>query len=210
MAVTGSIPAIGICQETVSPASLTKKIGRSTPIRWATSIEDGDIVLTAVRKATKGNPEPEFVLFTVPELQYCERRKDFSLTIMGLSKLWFQGNAQCVPYDFCAWNWDEERYEFYHDDECVAYVKCESFRLTAPEKPEPSGAEYRLASVRFHGSGRTYDYICDLEDVQVGDTVVVAGYDGETEVKVTKLTARRESELGLPVERYKKIIRKSR
>lgn len=45
--------------------------------------------------------------------------------------------------------------------------------------------------------------------MKVGDTVVVEGYDGETEVEVTDIQIRKESELGLPVERYKKIVRKA-
>ena len=43
----------------------------------------------------------------------------------------------------------------------------------------PSGPEYRIVTVQFMASGRTYDYICDLEDVQVGDTVIVKGYSGK-------------------------------
>lgn len=63
--------------------------------------------------------------------------------------------------------------------------------------------------MKFEASGRTYDYICELGDVQPGDSVVVNGYNGETEVTVTKIVTRRESELGLPAVRYKKILRKA-
>ncbi|MGX8688481.1 MAG: hypothetical protein ACSW8K_11860, partial [bacterium] len=62
--------------------------------------------------------------------------------------------------------------------------------------------------VRFHESGRSYDYICDFEDVNVGDVVIVDGYSGETAVEVTEVRIKKESELGLPLERYKKIVRK--
>ena len=41
-----------------------------------------------------------------------------------------------------------------------------------------------------------------------GDFVVVNGYDGEKTVKVVNVTDKYESELGLPIERYKKIVRK--
>ncbi len=57
--------------------------------------------------------------------------------------------------------------------------------------------------------GRTYDYICDFNDVKPGYTVIVEGYNGETKVTVISTAVKKESELGLPVERYKKIIRKA-
>jgi hypothetical protein len=172
---------------------------------------DGSVVLTASRMKTRGkeNGDPEYVLITAPRIQYCQRRRDVSFTLREVSELWFLADAPCVKYDFCDRNEDTERYELYYDEELVAYVKCESYRMFAPSKPEPSGEEYRLASIRFHENGRTYDYICEVADVQVGDTVIVEGYDGETEVTVTKVTTKRASELGLPVERYKKILRKA-
>lgn len=39
--------------------------------------------------------------------------------------------------------------------------------------------------------------------------MIVEGYDGETEVEVTRVIVKRETEFGLPAERYKKIIRKT-
>jgi hypothetical protein len=42
----------------------------------------------------------------------------------------------------------------------------------------------------------------------VGDVVIVNGYNGETAVTVTDVRVKKESELGLPAERYKKILRK--
>ena len=60
----------------------------------------------------------------------------------------------------------------------------------------------------FKPGGRTYDYLCDINGVNVGDKVIVMGYDGETEVEVTSVCTKYESELGLPKNRYKKILRK--
>jgi hypothetical protein len=34
-------------------------------------------------------------------------------------------------------NWDELRYEFYNDDELVAYVNSEWYGMEAAENPEP-------------------------------------------------------------------------
>ena len=82
------------------------------------------------------------------------------------------------------------------------------YRFYGTPKEEPHGPEYRLVSVRFSASGRTYDYISEDSSIQTGDHVIVEGYDGETEVEVIKVAVKRESELGIPVERYKRIVRK--
>ncbi len=72
-----------------------------------------------------------------------------------------------------------------------------------------SGPLLTLVSVSFQPGGRQYDYLCDLKDVQPGDIVVVPGYEGETEVEVLGIYTKYESELGIPPERYKKVIRKA-
>jgi TPR repeat protein len=94
---------------------------------------DGSVVLTASRKKARGQDETDCVLITAPKIGYCQRRKDFSLSLVGLSELWFQSDALCVPYDYCELSWRSGRYEFYHDDELVAYVKCQQYRLLAAD-----------------------------------------------------------------------------
>ena len=166
--------------------------------------------LTAERIRARTKPVHEEILVTIPELRYCERTNKVSYKTDEAAEIWFKDEAPSVRFDFCAWNNTDKRVEFFYDDESVAWVRSEKYRIVGKPAQEATGPEYRLASVRFETSGRTYDYICELDDVQPGDTVVVQGYDGETEVTVTKLVTRRESELGLPVERYKKVLRKAR
>jgi hypothetical protein len=98
---------------------------------------DGSIVLTAARRAARGNEETDYVLLTEPTLRYCERRKDCTRTLIGLSELWFKDDATCVKFDFCEMNWDALRYEFYDGDELVAYVNSEWYRAQAAENSEP-------------------------------------------------------------------------
>jgi len=124
------------------------------------------------------------------------------------TEVWFRDNADTVRYDFCTWNEVESRYEFYYDDVLTAWAKEGNYRFYGRSAPEATGPEYRLITVRFNESGRSYDYICEEENVQPGDTVIVNGYDGKTEVTVVKVTTRRESELPLPADRYKRILRK--
>ncbi len=166
------------------------------------------IELAAERIPTRTAPDPEELLVTIPQLKYCERTLKVSYKADGTAEIWFKDDADRVRYDFCTWNDVDDRVEFYYDDELVAWVRSEKYRIIGKPTEEAEGPEYRIVSVKFEASGRTYDYICELDDVQPGDVVIVNGYNGETEVTVTKIVTRRESELGLPAARYKKILRK--
>ena len=169
---------------------------------------DGHTELAAKRLPTSSVPEPEGILVTIPQLSLCTLTTEVSFTVDDSAVIWFRGKADRIRYDYCEWNAAKDRYEFYYDAKLVAWSKSEEYRLYGNPPEEAHGPEYRLVSVRFGASGRTYDYICDDESVQAGDRVVVEGYDGETEVEVIKVAVRRESELGLPAERYKRILRK--
>lgn len=170
---------------------------------------EGRTELLMERTPTRSVPDPEPILLTIPQLKFCERTLKISLAPDEDAVIWFKDDSQKVKYDCCEWNDVEDRFEFYYDDELTAWVRSEHFRFYGRPAEEPSGPEYRLVSVRFGASGRSYDYICEDPSVQAGDTVIVEGYDGETEVEVIKVMLKRESELGLPVERYKKILRKA-
>jgi TPR repeat protein len=171
--------------------------------------DKGHTELTAKRLPTRSVPEPDCILVTIPELSLCTRTVEVSYTIDDAAQTWFKGDENTVRFDYCEWNDVECRCDFYFDNELAAWSKSEKYRFYGPPAEAPSGPEYRLASVRFSASGRSYDYICEDPSVKPGDTVIVNGYDGETEVEVVNVTTKRESELALPVERYKKIVRKA-
>ena len=52
------------------------------------------------------------------------------------------------------------------------------------------------------------DYLLDIDGVEVGDTVCVMTDQGKTEVIVAAILEKAESELALPINKYKKIIEK--
>ena len=62
--------------------------------------------------------------------------------------------------------------------------------------------------VTFTPGGKQYDYLCDDEDINVGDTVMVNGYHGETEVTVENVRSVPVEDLVLPLEKYKKAAKK--
>ena len=67
--------------------------------------------------------------------------------------------------------------------------------------------EVRLASVRFNThSEKTYDYICSIEDVRVGDKVLVPVKDKETEATVVDAYWVGLPGLPLEIEKYKEVI----
>lgn len=169
---------------------------------------EGRVELTGERIPTRSVPDPEAILLTIPELKLCRRTKTVSYTMDKAAEIWFKDDAERVKYDFCATNADDGQYEFYYDDELVARVKADKYILAAETTDTPSGPEYLIASVCFDAGGRSYDYICEFEDVQPGDVVIVEGYDGETEVTVTKIAVRNGSELSIPAEKYKKVLRR--
>ena len=170
----------------------------------------GHTELIAERLPCRQELYPDHILLTIPQVHFCDLTKRVSLTVDDKAEIWFKDDAREVKYDFCEWSCAYSRYEFYYDEELVAWIRSEFYRFYRSPEEEPYGPEHRLVSVRFDANGRTYDYICEDPEVKAGDRVVVNGYGGETEVTVTDVRVKRESELPLPVERYKKIVRKIR
>ncbi len=161
------------------------------------------------RLDTLSCPEPEMVLINIPELELCERTLQLTINALDLTDIWFQNNSTAVKFDFCYWNDSENRFEFLSDYVMVAWVKADKYRLSKDDSPlQADNTKYRFVSVEFSPGGRRYDYICDIAGVRVGDTVIVNGYEGESEVVVKSIFEKRISELTLPFKRYKKILRK--
>ena len=69
--------------------------------------------------------------------------------------------------------------------------------------------KHRIASVCFSPGGRRYDYLLEIDDVVVGDTVIVMTGSGRTEVTVVDVSEKNESELALPFSCYKRILEKA-
>ena len=109
----------------------------------------------------------------------------------------------------CEWNAAEGRIDFFFDEGQVGWLACDEYRFYNKNKKQPTGQLLKFVSISFQTNGRTYDYLCEIPEVKVGDRIVVLGYDGETEVTVQRVFEKYESELGLPLDRYKKVIRKA-
>ena len=65
-----------------------------------------------------------------------------------------------------------------------------------------------MAAVEFYRGGRQYHYRCEIEGISVGDTVTVQTGYGFKEVRVIDIFTQEKSELLLPLEKYRFILKK--
>ena len=148
------------------------------------------------------------MLITLGQIGYCRLVSGISMNARDLKTSLRGGPLLSFVYDSCVFNEIERRMEFFCGDSHVAWIACDEYRIYNNGKTAPAGRLLTFASVSFCPGGRIYDYLCDIPDVKPGDRVIVAGYDGETEVIVCAVYEKYESELGLPPEKYKKILRR--
>ena len=169
---------------------------------------EGNVTVRVERLPGRDRQKADPILLVYPTIRFCQRVTEMEMTAYDVETSFDLNAEKPVKYDSCEWNYAEDRIDFYYDEERVGWITCEEYRVFKKEEAAPRGERLKLVSVTFQPGGRTYDYLCELSDVKVGDRVVVPGYDGETVVEVLKVYTRYASELGLPIERYKKVIRK--
>lgn len=170
--------------------------------------KNGSVLWKEKRLPTMAEDEPPCILLCYPEAGVCERAREVTLEAVGEKAFFLPEGSSSVRFDHVRFIGYRQRTEFYDRGVLVAWIKTESFRLRGRRPRKKRGAEYTVVSVRFPGGSRTYDYLADLDDLREGDTVIVSGYEGETPVTVASVSLRREDELPLPLEKYKKILRK--
>ena len=185
----------GICEDGYRAGVVIKKDG------------DKDIV-SVTRLPRRSQKDPAPILLTVPTIDYCDLITGMEMEAYGLKSSFGDHPVTIFKYDSCEWNDAERRIDFYYDEDQVGWLACDHYRYYNKNKSQPSGQLLKLVSISFQPNGRTYDYLCEIPDVEAGDHVIVMGYDGETEVTVQNVYTKYESELGLPLDRYKKVIRK--
>ncbi len=95
---------------------------------------------------------------------------------------------------------------FFRDEEVASFHG--EFTMVNPKVT--CSKKYHMATVVFQTGGKQYDYFCDIAGISAGDKVIVnSPYHGETEVTVIKISEKSETELILPLEKYKSILRKA-
>lgn len=176
-------------------------------IAWkAKPLKSGEWSITFKRIAKQYEDEASKAFFVVPELYYCM----FTDTVKGRvtplnGNMLRKGRADSIDVDY---KQGEYFTVLYYDGKPVLKLKGRVFDWWIEKPKKPSGRKVRLVGVTFVEGGEQYHYLCDLDDVKVGDRVVVDGYEGETEVVVRDVRDVPEEELELPLKRFKTIKRK--
>ena len=173
-------------------------------------LKDGILSLTASPMKRYDEDKAPLMLITIPKADYCELREKITVKTAKNSTYKIADGSSEIIFDHVLFNRGKRITKFFLYEEFVGEICTEEYSFTAPAvKKVLSGDIYHFVSVCFEANGRCYDYLCDDKSVKVGDTVIVKGYDGDTAVKVVDVSDKYESQLGLPIERYKKIIGKA-
>lgn len=166
--------------------------------------QDGTAALKLQRLAYYGRTGIQLV--REPRLELCEWFSALSFIALRpkLSKKLRKGS---VRTDRVCWNGMKARLEFFLQGERVAWIAFDELRFYGKEPAD--GEEYRLATVVFSPYGKSYDYLCSIDNVKAGDRLVVPTQSGNATVTVLRVYTARGSELKLPLERYKWVLEKA-
>ena len=204
--------ALHIAKEQLPPGFFQKQCTEKYPDIIRDLVEDGLVATIAVQKQ-KGGAFRIFLerqgypfLFVRPELGICRLTQRVQFTGIG-GKTSFKKKDGAVAYDSVEWNGD--RVELYLAKKRVGWLACKKYRIYAPDHQPKHGKRLRFARITFQRGGKRYDYLCDDKDVKAGDTVIVPGMNGNVPVHVTAIVHMRMSELPLPFDRYKHVVRKA-
>jgi hypothetical protein len=177
-------------------------------IFWnARQLKKGDWSVVFQRIPKRNQDQPGKVFLTIPEQYFCtftDKVRGHVMPVSGTMPL--SGRADFVETDF---EDGKPVTVFYYDDEPVLKLEGHIFDWRFPKPQKASGKTVRLVGISFQPEGKVYDYLCDLDDIALGDRVIVDDYDGPTEVLVRAVTDVPEEDLALPLDRYKKIVRKA-
>ena len=170
------------------------------------------IFLTLTRCRRKREGRARETLFTVPEIGYCEKTSRITL-LAKKAKIGKRPRKSSFLVD--EWELPYKRKKlmdtFYYNGKKVFSISAKDYEMKAPPEKVRAvkpGKVYTFASIIFREGGDSYDYICDIPDVAVGDTVLVPSYDGPALVKVVRVFKVNIDKMQLPYTRYKKVLGK--
>ena len=161
-------------------------------------LKNGNAKITIRITPFKDEKYPPKMFITEEHTDFCGMLESVSLTLKNAE---IKGNTDEILYFDRT---DGEK--FYLGDKLTAVIKGEYY-FTSPKRE--TGKKYKFASVYFNDGGKRYDYILGIEGINIGDEVIVMTDRGETVVTVADIAEKSESELALPIGKYKKIIRKN-
>ena len=138
---------------------------------------------------------PKRLFITIPELDMCGFYDSLTVIVKPL------GNETLCPDE--QFTVDRMDYNaFYFDGFPVMFCENCTFEI---KNPKTDNKKYRFVSVIFGQGGKSYDYLCDDESIKIGDRIKVIANDEEKEVIVVGIFEKNESEMFLPIKKYKRI-----
>ena len=172
-------------------------------------LKNGSLQLSASPMKRRSEKKCPLMLITVSKADYCDLKSKIIIRTAENSTYKVANGTNEIIFDDYQYDGNGKT-TFYLNDDPVGEINTFDYTFTAPSKkvPKPEGKLYHFVRVAFEESGKCYDYLCDNKSVKEGDKVIIQGYDGEKEVNVVSVFDRYENQLGLPLERYKKVIRK--
>lgn len=177
-------------------------------------MKNGDMKLNIRIVPFKNEKYPPKLFITEEETGFCGMLETLSVRVNNAVLQGVDNKGGTVIFDDIGFYSETDHkngtgiggFNFILGDEIQAAVMG-GFKFTSPLKI--SVKKYRFASVYFSPGGRRYDYLLDIDDVKVGDVVIVMIDSGRTEVTVAALLEKAESEPALPIGKYQKIVEKA-
>ena len=171
--------------------------------------KNGNCDLNIIRIPAKNDADAAPLMLCMPALDHCALTDRVKLRCVDVKlSSEFDGRRK-VFYDSIEWDARNGKVILYDLGKQVGWIEAGEYRFYAPRKKKAAGQVLNFVSVSFSEGGRTYDYLCDIPNVKIGDKVIVNGYEGETEVTVKELFTADQTELGIPLERFKSVLRKA-
>ncbi len=201
--------ALGDAKKSINFEPVSKIKFRSIEHLFFNYLSQGNILEVSVKELSGGDYKitfkptgiseigyPNRLFITIPELDMCGLYDSFSVTM--------------IPDD------DDivffERNRFYVDEIRLDEFLCNGFTVFSSgscvyeiKKPKTDATKYRFVTVKFNENDSFCDYLCDDENIRIGDRITVNSDGEEAEVTVTNVFEKSKSETSLPFNHYKKI-----
>lgn len=159
------------------------------------------------RKPHSPNDNTDGMLYVSSRYDYCELLDELELIAIG-AKLPKKKHKLLADRVRLGVKGGKETYYFHYKGELVYKLKAEEVVMLI-DKEKGLEKKYNFVSVGFDGSENLYDYLCDIDDIKRGDSVIVPTTGGERKVTVYGMRKKRMSDMPLPDKRYKKVLRKA-
>lgn len=156
----------------------------------------GKFKLTFHAHNKHGETHPKRLFITIPELDMCGMYDSFTVMVNPR----FDEKVFCNEGTFLI---DEMQYDRFSFDGFPVFI-CEDCEYKI-KQPSQNNRKYRFVSVRFDQSEKTYDYLCENDNIKIGDSVTVPVKKETAEATVVRIFEKSENEIEFPLNFYKKI-----